>query len=283
MRLLLFQAVATIIFAHCSAHYVFGRFIFNNTITKTWEYVRPVDGYQGKTNDDNIVWPNQDPLSEDIRCGRNASATGKVLGKTAKINAGDKVGFAVGDPKMTFGSPVWQSLPPHVLHPGPGSVWLSKAPTDDLDAYKGDGDWFKILQVVGEEAQSPGKLLNTMAGDEIDLVWGMYQAQSWNFTIPRTTPPGKYLLRMEHFYSRSPNEVQFYTNCAQVEIMGPGGGTPGPLVKIPGVYKVGQKEVYAATNSGLTGNFSTYLPPAPSVWRGDDPKPEALKPQVAFS
>lgn len=45
------------------------------------------------------VWPNTDPQSPDIRCGRNASiAWNKPL--TATISAGDVVGFAAGEPML---------------------------------------------------------------------------------------------------------------------------------------------------------------------------------------
>lgn len=43
-----------------------------------------------------------------------------------------------------------------------------------------------------------------------------------NFTIPLSTPPGKYLLRIEHLYVRPWfNGTQFYVACAQVEIVQP--------------------------------------------------------------
>ena len=47
-----------------------------------------------------------------------------------------------------------------------------------------------------------------------------------NYTIPRTTPSGKYLLRGEHLYYRSSrfNDTQLYLNCAHIEVLGPGGG-----------------------------------------------------------
>lgn len=60
-----------------------------------------------------------------------------------------------------------------------------------------------------------------------------------NFTIPATTPPGKYLARVEHFFIQSIyNTTQQYINCAHMEIIGPGGGTPGPTVKFPGAYSL---------------------------------------------
>jgi len=58
-----------------------------------------------------------------------------------------------------------------------------------------------------------------------------------NFTIPKSTPPGKNLMRVEHFYlSYEWNQTQWFINCAHIDVNGPGGGTPGPLVKIPGAY-----------------------------------------------
>ena len=35
---------------------------------------------------------------------------------------------------------------------------------------------------------------------------------------------------------------QWFVNCAHVNIVGPGGGTPGPMVRIPEVYKVCELE-----------------------------------------
>ena len=32
----------------------------------------------------------------------------------------------------------------YFYHPGPAQVWLSRAPNEDLRAYHGDGDWFKV-------------------------------------------------------------------------------------------------------------------------------------------
>jgi hypothetical protein len=59
----------------------------------------------------------------------------------------------------------------------------------------------------------------------------------FNFTIPKTTPPGKYLMRIENFMpTETTGYQQFYVNCAFVNIIGPGGGTPAGFVKFPGAY-----------------------------------------------
>ena len=53
-----------------------------------------------------------------------------------------------------------------------------------------------------------------------DYIWKM------NFTIPKTTPPGKYLMRVEELYYQEAwfNFTQIYISCTHVEIKGPGGG-----------------------------------------------------------
>jgi hypothetical protein len=60
---------------------------------------------------------------------------------------------------------------PNLYHPGPATAWLSKAP-GNLDEYVGDGEWFKILSVVGRTTQS--------VPPNDDMVWkhqwGTYQA-----------------------------------------------------------------------------------------------------------
>lgn len=47
-----------------------------------------------------------------------------------------------------------------------------------------------------------------------------------NFTLPKTTPPGKYLLRLEVLFgiTHEFNVTQFYINCAHIEVNGSGGG-----------------------------------------------------------
>jgi hypothetical protein len=43
-----------------------------------------------------------------------------------------------------------------------------------------------------------------------------------SFTIPAATPSGKYLLRVEQFTWWP--EIQFYLNCAHIEVRGSGKG-----------------------------------------------------------
>jgi hypothetical protein len=62
-----------------------------------------------------------------------------------------------------------------------------------------------------------------------------------NFTIPASTPPGKYLLRIEQFLPTATfNYTQWYVNCAHVNIIGSGGGSLEgyEYAKFPGTYDI---------------------------------------------
>ncbi|KAF2122408.1 glycoside hydrolase [Lophiotrema nucula] len=244
------------------AHYLFGRLIFENRWTDTWEYIREITPYK-TTDAAALVYPNTDPDSNDVRCGRNASTAWSKAIKTAVIKAGDTVGFGAGEPYIAG----WDKG--RMYHPGFGSAWLSRAPTDDLIAYTGDGDWFKILQIVNRTEQSVNFTKEGLKPDPVKMMWGTYLADSWNFTIPAKTPAGKYLLRFEHIFANR-QDSQFYVNCAHIEIVNPSQivGTPGPLVKIPGVYVRGQPDVYFSTYDYALDPTMTFVPPKPVVWTG---------------
>ena len=67
-----------------------------------------------------------------------------------------------------------------MYHPGFASAWLSKAPTDDLESYTGDGDWFKILVVVKPTEQSfdYSDPANAHLYDNFKSLWGTWRANS---------------------------------------------------------------------------------------------------------
>lgn len=89
--------------------------------------------------------------------------------------------------------------------------------------------------------------------------------------MPLATPPGDYLLRVEHIglhMASSPNKAQFYISCSQVRITGSGTGRPGPLVALPGAYRSNDPGILV--NLGrIAGAPETYVPPGPPVWKGE--------------
>jgi hypothetical protein len=252
-----------------SAHYFFGRLILDGKWTDTWSYIRQISPSPTVPNTDQhpgfaFVAPNLDPNSLDVRCGRNASTLHSRV-QVATVTAGDTVGFGVGE------APLNES--PYMYHPGFASAWLSRAPDGDLDSYTGDGDWFKIFSFVMPSEQSRDWASPEWAPsrDAFKSLWGTFMLDSANFTIPATTPAGKYLLRYEHIFPNK-EDAQYYVNCAHIEVLNSGtAGNPAPLVKIPGVYRRGQPDVYFSTyDLALATNFnlSLFAPPQPEVWRG---------------
>ncbi|KAF2464193.1 uncharacterized protein BDR25DRAFT_204961, partial [Lindgomyces ingoldianus] len=146
----------------------------------------------------------------DIACRDSFEAANRT--GIANITAGrDRVGFESGV------KPSQRShyKPYPIFHPGPLSAYLSKVPTDDIYSYDGMGEWFKIYELGWNES----------VPENATQQWYPMRNTSIEWTIPATTPPGQYLLRIEHIFPHKTTEaLQLYVNCAQIQINGPGGG-----------------------------------------------------------
>ncbi len=94
-------------------------------------------GYQGYKLDP-IIGAN----NPNITCGRAAFDSAHRT-ETADVLAGSEVGFRVSTDGNGNRNPEYSQYP-NFWHPGPAQIYLSRAPNDDLQSYKGDGDWFKI-------------------------------------------------------------------------------------------------------------------------------------------
>jgi hypothetical protein len=233
-----------------SAHYAFPIFIFNGIRSDWWQYIRPIalDPYGYHFN------PVRTYTDEPQVCGIGATKTGHQVA-TAVIKAGSEIGFQVIAQSNVMGfepvRPANPELADFLYHTGPAQLFLSKAP-GALEDYEGDGEWFK----VGVQPASDGK------------TWDSYMKNELNFTIPATTPPGKYLARVEHLYIFPQyNETQQFINCAHIEIVGPGGGTPGPTIKFPGGYALDDPGVWLP-NELSQDEMKNFPGAGPVVWRG---------------
>ncbi|KAF2657171.1 lytic polysaccharide monooxygenase [Lophiostoma macrostomum CBS 122681] len=230
LALLLLQSVPQV-----SGHYGFPILSVNGKWSEWWEFVRPVglDGYGSQ------FFPSYDWTGSNQVCGINATKTGHLTG-TVKVEAGSTLGFVAI--AATYSQGVidphpYRWGPDGIGHAGPGQVYMSLAP-GALEDYEGDGDWFKIATSGASDGQH---------WDSDGQPW----KPSLNATIPKTTPPGKYLVRVEHFnISPSYNGTQQFMSCAHVEVTGSGGGTPGPTIKFPGSYNIEDPR------------------PGPAVWTG---------------
>jgi len=96
---------------------------------------------------------------------------------------------------------------PNLYHPGPATAWLSAAPRS-LDEYTGDGDWFKILSVVGRTEQS------MQPDDEYywKHQWGTYQAKSvsyftHSFKYAYQYQPFKYIVALYYTHDHTSRKL----------------------------------------------------------------------------
>jgi hypothetical protein len=132
---------------------------------------------------------------------------------------------------------------------------MSKAP-GNVSSYDGSGDWFKI-SATGLCGKDPS----------VDNNWCAFMKSNNEATIPVKTPPGEYLVRVEHLgiHEGHKGRAQFYFECAQVKVTGSGGGTPSPLVKIPGYISANSPSV---AYDKWTKPVKPYQMPPPAVWNG---------------
>jgi len=220
-----------------SAHYTFPNLIVNGTTTAAWQYVRETANY-------NSQGPVTDVTSSAIRCYENSASSATSAG-IATVVAGSTVMFEADN---------------SIYHPGYLSAYLSPAsPAANSNSAGLGSTWFKIWQWAPTYSASTNQL--TFPSQTIT---------SFNFTIPKSTPNGQYLLRGEqialHVASTSEG-AQFYLACAQINIVGGGSGKPSPTVAFPGAY--------SATDPGILINiydlpagYTGYQAPGPAVWSG---------------
>lgn len=213
------------------AHYFFPHFIANGNFTEYFEYVR--EDTQGFMPLKNAY------TSNDLRCNVGSQDFASQTG-IYKVTAGDEIGFGTD-----FGA--------EILHPGPMQVYLSKAP-GTVTEYDGSGDWFKVYELGPTQFGSDG------------IQWGATGKTNFTFTLPEETPAGQYLVRIEHIGVHGASEfgvAEFFFNCAQIEVESDSTATPGPLVKIPGIYTGYEPGILFNMYSPSIVNYTM---PGPAQW-----------------
>jgi hypothetical protein len=228
-----------------NAHYFFNTNIIKGITQPNDKYVRQstratkFNPIKFSTNPAADIRDNSHIDGPDIRCNQGASSARGA--EVLTVNAGDEVRF-----KLAVGA--------KMQHPGPGFIYMSKAP-GSVTTYDGSGDWFKIF----EEGVCEG-------GDFTSTAWCDYDRDWIAGTIPRDTPNGEYLVRVEHIgvHRSHVSQPEHYVSCMQVSVQGGGNGTPGPLVKFPGAYK--QSDGYASFN--IYNGRKPFPMPGPAVWSG---------------
>jgi hypothetical protein len=193
-----------------------------------------------------------------MRCFQN-----RVGSSTATVTAGSDLGF-VAESSIT--------------HFGPVQFYMAKVPEGaDINTWDPSGNvWFKAASISargspltsGPETwpayrMSFSSCLNYFVADFCSA-----EKSQVSFTVPKNTPSGKYLVRVESIalhQAQSVGGAQMYLSCAQVEVTGGGSGKPGPLVAFPGAYN--------ANDPGLRWSYypiaTSYTAPGPKVWDGN--------------
>ncbi|KAI1265305.1 lytic polysaccharide monooxygenase [Xylariaceae sp. FL1019] len=219
--------------AAAQAHYHFPRLIINGQAEAAdWTTVRQTKNYQTNAGVTDVNSP-------DMRCYQLKAGTGSY----ATVAAGDTLGFVAASA---------------VTHFGPVQFYMARVPDSaDVNSWDPAGNvWFKA-----------GSISAVPPLGSSQSTWPAYNQKSVFFTIPKNTPSGKYLVRVESIALHQAQAVggaQIYLSCAQIEVTGGGGGTPGPLVAFPGAYK--------ASDPGLLWSYypvpTSYAAPGPAVWTG---------------
>ncbi|KAF5550063.1 murein transglycosylase [Fusarium napiforme] len=231
-----------------SAHYFFDVSALNGVESKSFQYIRDFtrptkyNPIKFSSNPSADIRDNSFADGEDIICNQGATGTG---GKTEvlEVKGGDVMTF-----KLAVGAKMG--------HPGPTLAYMSPAGSD-VKSYKGDGDWFKIM----EEG------VCNASGDFTKDAWCNYDATSFDVKIPQGTPNGEYLLRVEHIgvHRSHVNQPEHYVSCAQVKVTGGSDGTVNAeMVKFPGAYKA--TDEYA--NFSIYNGAKAFPMPGPKVWDG---------------
>ncbi|KAF8190512.1 glycoside hydrolase family 61 protein [Pholiota molesta] len=215
-----------------SAHYTFPSFISNGVVTAAWANVRQTNNYDSNA-------PVTDVTSSDLRCYNSDFPTYEPA--TATVSAGSSIGIQANGP---------------VYHPGVVNIYMAKAPSN-VTGWDGSGSvWFKVYEI------------SAVTDGGTTITFPSQNALSYSFNIPTALPSGQYLVRVEQIalhVASTFGGAQFYLSCAQVNVVGGGSGTPGPLVAIPGVYTGNEPGILIDIYYPIP---ATYVQPGPAVWSG---------------
>ncbi|KAI6785983.1 Polysaccharide monooxygenase Cel61a 4 [Emericellopsis cladophorae] len=231
-----------------SAHYFFETNVINGAAQTPGKYVRDTtrqtkyNPIKFSSNPAGDIRDGSYADGPDIRCNQGAfSNAGRT--EVLTVNAGSEV-----TAKLAYGA--------KMEHPGPGFVYMSRAPGDNVKAYDGSGDWFKIFE---EGVCNQG-------ADFTRDAWCTWGRDTITAKIPDNTPNGEYLVRFEHIgiHRSHVNQPEHYTSCLQVKVQNGGNGSPSPTFKLPGGYK--DSDPYAKFS--IYGGYKNFPMPGPAVWNG---------------
>ncbi|KAL2855146.1 glycosyl hydrolase family 61-domain-containing protein [Aspergillus pseudodeflectus] len=197
------------------AHYIFSKLVLNGEVSKDWQYIRQTTRSECyMPTKFTSTYDDLTPNDSDFRCNLG-SFSNAANTEVAEVAAGETIAM-----KLFYDG--------NIAHPGPGQVYMSKAPTGNVQEYEGDGEWFKVWEST----------LCDESGDLTSDAWCTYGMSQFEFQIPEATPSGEYLVRAEHIglHGAQVDEAEFFYSCAQIKVTGGGNGSPSLTYQIPGIY-----------------------------------------------
>ncbi|KAK7996593.1 hypothetical protein PG989_004633 [Apiospora arundinis] len=215
--------------------------------------------YEGQSHLIQRSWhsyPITDPASSNMTCNFRGAAVADAY--HAPVAAGSAISASWNE--EGFG---WV----HTV--GPLMAYMAACPGGDCTALSTTDiaglDWFKIAEAGLREGHAVGDKAGWLQWD----LWENQVTDHWDVVVPATLKPGKYLIRHE-IINLELAPVQFYPDCAQLEVSGSGSSVPTAeyLVKFPGGYSVTDPGIAIAgrvTNDMTTKNYTV---PGPKVWSG---------------
>jgi hypothetical protein len=189
----------------------------------SYKWANPLEGQSNLIQRTWHAYPHEDATSSNMTCNyRGATVPGAYH---APVGAGSTISASWGTD--SFG---WV----HTV--GPMFAYMA-ACGEDCSAITDISklEWFKIA----EEGLRDGFLVGDSKGWFQNDLWENTIMDTWNIVVPKNLKPGKYMIRHE-IINLELAPVQFYPNCAQLDVSGDGDSVPGVeyLVQFPGGYKM---------------------------------------------
>ncbi|CAG7924824.1 unnamed protein product [Penicillium olsonii] len=120
-------AMGAVLAKTASAHYIFSKLVIDGEASADWQYIRQT------TRSENYIptkysntFDNLTPSDSDFRCNLG-SFSNAAKTEIAEVAAGDRIAM-----RLFYDGTI--------AHPKPGQVYMSKAPSGNVQEYEGDGE-----------------------------------------------------------------------------------------------------------------------------------------------
>ncbi|KAF2712316.1 lytic polysaccharide monooxygenase [Pleomassaria siparia CBS 279.74] len=228
-------------------------YTIDGTIYPGYEWAEPAEGQKDLIQRSWHAYPHENALSSNITCNyKGATVSGAFH---APVQAGATI------------STTWSHDGFGWVHTiGPLTAYLASCGDDCTSIVDiANLEWFKIA----EEGLREGYAVGNEDGWFQNDLWENRRTDHWDVVVPVGLKPGRYMVRHE-IINLQLSPVQFYPNCAQLEVSGSGSSVPSEeyLVKFPGAYSMSDPGI--AISGKVSGDNVTmnYTIPGPKLWTG---------------